>query len=110
MILEDHAHKQNNKVLIAPDGIILILDSQRVFQRWKIGAPAIPEIFKTFENTSFEKRTNITELQNLKKKINEQKQSSRAVLIKRCSENIQQMYRRTPMPKCDFNKVAKQLY
>ena len=32
----------------------------------------------------------------------------RGVLKKRCSENIQQMYRRTPMPKCDFNKVAKQ--
>ena len=28
------------------------------------------------------------------------------VLIKRCSENIQQIYKRTPMPKCDFNKVA----
>ena len=29
----------------------------------------------------------------------------RGVLIKRCSENIQQIYRRTPMPKCDFNKI-----
>ena len=29
---------------------------------------------------------------------------------KSCSENIQQSYRRTPMPKCDFNKVALQLY
>ena len=28
----------------------------------------------------------------------------------RCSENIQQIYRRTPLPKRDFNKVAKQLY
>ena len=35
-----------------------------------------------------------------------QKQPSRGVLIKRCSENMQQSYRRTPMPKCDFNKVA----
>ena len=26
----------------------------------------------------------------------------------RCSENAQQIYRRTPMPRCDFNKVAKQ--
>ena len=25
---------------------------------------------------------------------------------KRCSENMQQIYRRTPMPKIDFNKVA----
>ena len=38
-----------------------------------------------------------------------QKQPSRYVLRKSCSENIQQIYRRTPMPKCDFNKFAKQL-
>ena len=38
-----------------------------------------------------------------------QKQPSRGVPRKRCSENVQQIYRRTPMPKCDFNKVAKQL-
>ena len=25
-------------------------------------------------------------------------------------ENIQQIYKRTPMPKCDFNKVTLQLY
>ena len=36
-----------------------------------------------------------------------QKQPSRGVFRKRCSENMQQIYRRTPMPKCDFNKVAK---
>ena len=28
----------------------------------------------------------------------------------RCSENMQQIYRRTPMPKSDLNKVTKQLY
>ena len=28
---------------------------------------------------------------------------------KRFSENMQQIYRRTPMLKCDFNKVTKQL-
>ena len=38
-----------------------------------------------------------------------QKQPSRGVLRKRCSENMLQIYRRTPMPKCDFNKVRKQL-
>ena len=36
-----------------------------------------------------------------------QKQPHRGVLKKRCSENMQQIYRRTPMPKCDFNEVAK---
>ena len=28
------------------------------------------------------------------------------VLRKRCSENKQQIYKKTPMPKSDFNKVA----
>ena len=37
-----------------------------------------------------------------------QKQPPRGAPRKRCSENIQQIYRRTPMPKCAFNKVAKQ--
>ena len=39
-----------------------------------------------------------------------QKHPSRAILRKRCSENMQQTCRRTPMRKCDFNKVANQLY
>ena len=45
--------------------------------------------------------------QSLPRKIsnhNLQKQPSRGALIKRCSENMQKIYRRTPMPKCDFNK------
>ena len=33
-----------------------------------------------------------------------QKQPSRGVLKKRCSESMKQIYRRTPMLKCDFNK------
>ena len=37
-----------------------------------------------------------------------QKQPSRRVLGKRCSGNMQQIYKIPPMPKCDFNKVAKQ--
>ena len=40
-----------------------------------------------------------------------QKQPSRGVLKKRCFENMQQVYWKTLMPKCDdFNKVALQLY
>ena len=39
-----------------------------------------------------------------------QKQPSRGVPRKRCSENMQRIYRRTPMPKCDFNKVALQIF
>ena len=47
---------------------------------------------------------------NVMLKTNFQKQPPRCVLSKRCYENMQQIYRRKPMPKCDFNKVAKQLY
>ena len=39
-----------------------------------------------------------------------QKQPTRGVLRKSCSENMQQIYSKTPMPKYDFNKVALQLY
>ena len=39
-----------------------------------------------------------------------QRQPLRGVLRKRCSENMQQNYRRTPTPKCDFNKFVLQLY
>ena len=38
-----------------------------------------------------------------------QKQPLIGVLKKRCSENVQQIYWITPMPKCDFNKVVLQL-
>ena len=41
---------------------------------------------------------------------NLQKQPSISVLTKRSSENMQQIFRRTPMLKCDFNNVALQLY
>ena len=36
----------------------------------------------------------------------DQKQPPGGVPRERCSENMQQIYRRTPMPKYDFNKVA----
>ena len=41
--------------------------------------------------------------------LHTQRQPSKSVLSKRYSENMQQSYRRTPMPKCVFNKIAKQL-
>ena len=39
----------------------------------------------------------------------QKKQPFIEVIMKRRLENMQQIYR-TPMPKCNFNKVAKQLY
>ena len=44
-------------------------------------------------------------LWQVKSKGNLQKQPSRGVLKKRFSENMQPIYTRTPMPKCNFNKV-----
>ena len=49
----------------------------------------------------------VTEVINTKRKLKTQKQPSRGVFSKRYSENMQQICRRTPMSKCDFNKVAK---
>ena len=37
----------------------------------------------------------------------ERKQPSRGFLRKSCSENMQEIYRRTPMPKCDFIKFIE---
>ena len=39
-----------------------------------------------------------------------EKLPSRGVLRKRCYENVQQIYKRTPMPKYDFLSFTKQLY
>ena len=47
---------------------------------------------------------------NLHSKLHTKKQPCKGVLIKSCSEKLQQIYRKKPMPKCVFNKVAKQLY
>ena len=41
--------------------------------------------------------------------IDYQNQPPVGVLSKRCSENMQQIYRRTSILKSDFNKVAKQM-
>ena len=35
-----------------------------------------------------------------------QKEPPKGVLRKMCSENMQQIYKKTPMLKCDVNKVA----
>ena len=42
--------------------------------------------------------------------IDLQKQPTRGVLSQSCSENMLQIYRRTPLPKCDFNKVALEIH
>ena len=42
--------------------------------------------------------------------VTKNKQPSASALKKRCSENMQQIYRRTLMLKCDFIKFAMQIY
>ena len=42
--------------------------------------------------------------------VTKNKPPSASALKKRCSENMQQIYRRTLMLKCDFNKFAMQIY
>ena len=49
-------------------------------------------------------------IRNAKYTIDIQKQPSRGVLRKWCSENMQQIYRRTPILKGFFNKVIWQRY
>ena len=58
----------------------------------------------------FCKLTQTSTEKSLDAKKYRQKQPPRGVPRKSFSKNIQQIYRKTPMPKCDFNKVAKQLY
>ena len=71
------------------------------------------KIQKSFKYNNFRRHTNLlNELGGLNKKSDkyDQKQPSKCVLRKRCSENMQQVYRRTLMPKCDCNKVALKFY
>ena len=72
------------------------------------GARKLQQMYKCKIVVIFIKEVDIYNLKLLKLLL--QKQPLKGVLEKRCSENMQQIYRRTPMPKCDFNKVAKQLY
>ena len=72
------------------------------------GARKLQQIYKCKIVVIFIKEVDIYNLKLSKLLL--QKQPLKGVLEKRCSENMQQIYRRTPMPKCNFNKAAKQLY
>ena len=72
------------------------------------GARKLQQMYKCKIVVIFIKEVDIYNLKLSKLLL--QKQPLKGVLEKRCSENMQQIYRRTPMPKCNFNKVAKQLY
>ena len=42
----------------------------------------------------------------MKLEYSSEEQPPRGVPRKKCSKNMQQIYRETPMPKCDLNKVS----
>ena len=70
-------------------------------------------IYKCTEVFNFEQREKKINKLNRTQLIKQQacklqKQPYKSVFKKRCSENRQQIYRRKPVLKCDFNKVAKQ--
>ena len=52
----------------------------------------------------------LNDIENFPHHTSVQKPPPSGALKIRCSENMQQIYKRTPIPKCDFNKVATQLY
>ena len=59
-------------------------------------------------SAKIKRKMQLNRLQTANIKLFFQKQPSSGVLRKRCSENMRQIYRRTPMPRCDFNKVTRQ--
>ena len=69
-----------------------------------------PVNFAKFLRTLFLQRTSGSLILNLEVRWKLKRQPSRGILIKRCSKNILQIYRRTLIPKCDFNKVAKNTF
>ena len=77
----------------------------RVLVRYFLG---IFEKLFSCPNSTLDVTSNNFELKLIADKVTWllQKQSSIGVLKKRCSKNMQQIYRRTPMPKYDFNKIT----
>ena len=67
------------------------------------GARKLQQMYKCKIVVIFIKEVDIYNLKLSKLLL--QKQPLKGVLEKRCSENMQQIYRRTPMPKCYFDKV-----
>ena len=67
------------------------------------------EIFlRAILNSFFQKYTVV--IQHLLDEQFVEKQPSRGVRRKMCSEYMLEIYERTPMPKCNVNKVALQVF
>ena len=135
----DDKYYPNNHKLVMKDNIKKVEDSSPTFymifwdfrtyakknrkrtpKKRKLNIKDIPEKSILFSKTKlsimptytvYEKFIPIpTFFKQLMRTLDVQKPSPRGILTKRCSENIQQIYRKTPTPKCDFYKFSKQLY
>ena len=77
-----------------------VFKSKKLLYQWKKSSESIvAEMFYVLVDPQ-------TAVLKLISFLYDQKQFSSGVLMKRCSENVQQIYKRTPMSNCDFNKIA----
>ena len=87
----------------------------KCFQRfqilwWRTYVDSNPERRSSILDDSASKKNHCRKLHMLISNSTSQMQPSTRVFRKSCFGNMRQIYRRTPMPKCDFNKVVLQLY
>ena len=95
----------------AQDSLVLPFRSATLLKRGSdtgVFLLILPKFLRTPILKNICERRLLSEIKILTVTLKEQKQPPRGVLRKKCSENMQQIYRGTPMPKRDFNKVAKQ--
>ena len=87
----------------------IVLDQQLTLIWFNIPLTFMKLCFN-YENECVHIAIIVTQRMSIKESSKTQKQPSRGVFRKRCSENMKQIYGRTPSPKCNFNTVALQLY
>ena len=85
----------------------------QIFINQKFNKVCIYKLYSLNDHKDFGKNCHINNQNKLELQKEEnvdhhnRKLSPRGVPSISCSENIQQIYRRIPMPKCDFNKKKK---
>ena len=94
MFVKARVHHIQTNCLIG-NSIQFLLELKNCYFSVDISGNLLPEFAWQYKNKTFD-------WFSLESFSIAQKQPSRGVLRKRCSENMQQIYRRTPMPKCDL--------
>ena len=82
--------------------VIFTSDFEQVCNQWD-NAQVLSKVIHS--NTRTAHFAQVCLIKMLTENIIHQKQPSGGVLSKRCSENMQQIYKRTPMPKCNFSYI-----